>query len=286
MVKTVELYGEVLSLTIESDEESDVGDQEFLTVRLTRPDITREVLEEAGLKVEPKDEDSWDEKTYRALTPESQLPDQTVDSSPIYEHIEVHYTAEVDEESGGPGTPAKETDGTEGAGSGDAGTEGSGQTQRGNLDMPRINQVYREDWDFNPDAPDFDASDLEKSVDELNFDIARHFDETVTIQIDSSPDGSVSGLDLTINMDSASLRSFLKEKNIRDTWKPKVENQYRNAVVFFAISQYRELQDTQGETLIEREIGVADVLENCVNGMGQVMLPILFPPDQIEDMNE
>ncbi|WP_440009018.1 hypothetical protein [Halomicrococcus sp. SG-WS-1] len=284
--QSVELRDGVLVLTLAPETDAEEGDGDFLTIQLTRPKATEEDIDEMSIDVDPAEEEEWEEAVYRALTPENAPEDTVADPSPLYEHLQVAYVAEAEPDQGGVSTTTEDTTGDEGAGSGESGESETGKKRKGGLDMPQIQLVNREDWDFDPDAPDFDLTDLDIPEEEIDYDVARKFDETVIARIEPSMDGSVSGLTITINIDAAPLRSFIKNKNIKDSWKPKVENQYRNAVIFLTISQYRELQDQRGDELTEKEIGVTDVLEDCINGMGQIIMPILFTSDEIESMSE
>jgi len=56
--------------------------------------------------------------------------------------------------------------------------------------------------------------------------------------------------------------------------------------LYFIIGQYRKLQYQRGDGLTENEINIGDILQYCVNRMGQVIMPILFSTDEIEHMSE
>ena len=56
--------------------------------------------------------------------------------------------------------------------------------------------------------------------------------------------------------------------------------------MFLKIGQCRKPQDQHGDELTEKEIGVTEILENCVNGMGQIIMPILFCTEEIGNMSE
>lgn len=285
--RATEVHDGILTLTLEPVSNASVGDSELLTVRLTRPDIGDIDLGGRELDMEdPSEADHLD--LYRALLPETgevTSDPSSVDTSPLYGHVDVVYGPQIDKPES---TPSGQSGGSSGnsGDEGDSGSDGNGSTQDSGMEIPTVQMVYREDWDFDPDDPDFDIESLEKEPSEIDVSVAREFDETITMRLEPSPDDSISGLTLTVNMDSAPLRTFIQDRNVKETWKEFVENQYQNAVVFFTISQYRELQETQGEDLTEREIGVTDIIENCVNGMGQVLLPVIFSSDELDRMTE
>jgi hypothetical protein len=56
--------------------------------------------------------------------------------------------------------------------------------------------------------------------------------------------------------------------------------------MFLRIGQCRKPQDQHGDELTEKEIGVTEILENYVNGMGQIIMLILFCIEEIGIISE
>ncbi|WP_435319039.1 ATP-binding protein [Haloarchaeobius sp. TZWSO28] len=289
MVYLTELHGGVLTLTIQPEEGAEPGENRMMTVRLTRPGIDDQSIQELDFnRIDGDREDILSSENpslecYRALCPETIEKDSidTVDTAPLYGHFEIQYIEE--EESDENNTPSVSDD-SQSASESDDGSEGETTQGRstGGLDIPTVRYVFEEHWNFDPDADDFDKSDLEIEEGEFDYETAREFDESVIMRMDESLDGTISGLQITINMDSAPLRSFIVNKNIKETYKKYVETRYKNAVVFIVISQYRELKDQQEGTFNEKEISLTKVIENTVDGIGQVLMPMMFSENELE----
>ncbi|WP_420182099.1 hypothetical protein ACNO8S_13640 [Haloarcula sp. KBTZ06] len=292
LVPITELHGGVLSLTVDPPEAATAGDSRMMTFRLKRPMLNAEIVSNldysriAGEKESIVGSENTVLACYRALMPDGIDPSDidTVDTAPLYGHVEIKFVDEVEEDDSS--TPSATNGGDDNTGSEgsdrDAGTEES----EGGLAIPDIKLVYERHWNFDPDAPDFDPEDLEIDAAEVDSDVARQFDESVIMRLDESTDGTISGLMVTINMDSAPLRSFIVNKNIKETYKQYVEDHYKNAIVFMTISQYRELKDKREDELIEKEVGITGLIENSLDGVGQVLMPMLFTENEIDRLTD
>ncbi|WP_324666258.1 ATP-binding protein [Haloarcula sediminis] len=267
LVRVTELHDSVLTLTVEPPEGASSGDSRMMTISMTRPTLTAELVTDldysriAGAETEILESEDVVLECYRALCPDTiDIADtKSVDTAPLYGHVEIVFTDE--EEAEDPPTPSSSGGGSDsggGDGDGDAGTDESS----GGMAVPNILTVYQKHWDFDPDAEDFDPGELDIDEDEVDSGLAREFDENVIMRMDESLDGTISGLTLTINMDAAPLRSFIVNRNVKETYKEYVEDHYKNSIVFMTISQYRELKDKREEEFTEKEIGVTGIIEN------------------------
>jgi hypothetical protein len=280
--EAVELQDGLLTLTISSEDDAEVGDDFALTVELTRPDPA-----ECDLIDDPADalpDDAGDDRV-RADGGTS------VDTSPLTEMVTVEYTeqeekpewttsTDVDEDPD-PGDEDPEDTGDDGSATDEEAGEGEqeGETDDWTLDMPDISFVWEEDWRVDDEGdPVYEE--------EFDPEVGRHFDEQTLIQVDESRDGSISGLALTINMDAAPLRSFVVERNIKETWKDFVENQYKLAVVFYAICEYRGLVAEFNRTIEGSELMTADIVERTINALGPALMPTIIPDDQLDRIAE
>lgn len=274
---SVELQDGLLTLTIRPAEDADVGDDFGLTVELTRPDPEECDLIEAPADAYP-DPAEGDE--------EVRTDGGTVDTSPLTSMFTVEYVEPVNDDP--TNTPSTDDHERDPEAEGDDGEPDDQETSEGDsgdessewaFDMPEINFVYEEEWRVDDDGD---------PVDEERYDpaVAGEFDEHTLVRIDESRDGTISGLSLTINMDPALLRVFIAERNVKDRWKEFVENQYQLAVVFYAISGYRELSGAYGDALAESGIMITDIVERTINGLGPALMPTIVPEEQLDRITE
>lgn len=273
---SVELQDGLLTLTIRPAEDAEVGDDFGLTVELIRPDPEECELVEDPAEAFPDPVESDEE---------IRTDGGTLDTSPLTSMFTVEYVdpfekpRETPSDDGGGEDPDGEGD--EGgpddqeSGNGDSGDSGGDWA----FDMPEIITVNEEQWRVDDDGEPFDE-------DSFDPEIAGEFDEHTLIRIDESRDGTISGLTLTINLDPALLRAFIVENNVRESWKEFVENHYLRAVVFYAISDYRELVSAYGEALEGSEIMTTEIVEHTINGLGPALMPTIIPGDQLDRITE
>lgn len=265
--KSVEIRDGILTLTVEAPDDADVGDDAALNLELSRPD--------------PADCDAID-------SPEAALPDDdsaaiadggSVNTNPLTAAFRVSYTEPVEEtQSNGPSVTIPEDDmddKDDGAGTQDGGSENRDE----GFVFPTINHTFEEEWRTDDEDNPIDEEDFEPKM-------SAQFDEHTVIAIEPSPDGTLSGLTFTINMDAAPLRRFIVEENVKETWKEAVEQHYEIAVVFAAMSQYHELKDQFEDRLEESEILVSEILEATTNGIGQTILQSTIPEDHLDRITE
>lgn len=274
---SVELQDGLLTLTIRPEEEVDVGNDFGLTVELTRPDP-----EECDLIDDPADAFPDPADGDEEISTDG----GAVDTRPLTSMFTVEYVeAENEEPTNTPSTDEQEQDpdaeGDDGEPDDQESNEGDSGDDSGEwaFDMPEINIVYEENWRVDDDGDPMDEERYDPGV-------AGEFDEHTLIRIDESRDGTISGLTLTINMDPALLRVFIVERNVRERWKEFVENQYRLAVVFYAISGYRELSGAYGEALGESGIMITDIVERTINGLGPALMPTIIPEEHLDRITE
>jgi hypothetical protein len=279
--EAVELQDGLLTLTISPAESAETGDDFGLTVELTRPDPADCDLFDDPAEAFPNEDT---EEGPVAADGGTEL-----DTSPLTSMFTVEYTEPEEAPDTTPSSTCGST-GQEGEDSDDEepgsdtdgeATEGEqdGETREQALAMPEIHFVYEEDWRTDDEGEPLDAEAYDP-------EIGDEFDEHRLVQVDESRDGTISGLTLTINMDAAPLRSFIVEKNVSDTWKEFVENQYRLAVVFYTICEYRGLVDEDGTSLGSGELMPAELVDRTINALGPALMPTIIPEDQLDRITE
>lgn len=276
-----ELRDGILTLTISPDENAEVGDVFVLTVELTRPDPTECNLYDNANEAFPN-HNTGDEREVDIVL-DGGLEINSLKSILKVEYIEAQeqpsYTAvnprddDSDSERNNAGGEIADTEETS-----EASHSGRKADER-TLDMPDIERVYEEHWRVNENGDPINAEKYRP-------EIADTFNQDTIIEIEPSRDGSISGLKLIINMDAAPLRHFIIEENVKDNWKEHVERQYELAVVFYAISQYRELSEKFGESLKQSEIMTTEIVSHSINGIGQTLMPTIIPENQLEEITE
>lgn len=280
---SVELCDGLLTLTIAPENDADIGDDFGLNVELTRPDPTEcDFIDDPEEAFPSYDANSETETDIAA-------DGGNVDTSPLTAGFYVEYV-EAEEPPSYTATPPTSDDeddkGNEGHDVEDVGEtdenaeagEGEHDDER-TVDMPDIKRVYEEHWKVDNDGDPIDEE-------EFRPDIASKFDENTLLHVDPSRDGTISGLTLTVNMDAAPLRRFIIDRNVKDNWKEFVERQYEFAVVFYAISQYRELVEAYGQSLEGSQILTTEIVGSAINGIGQTLMPTIIPEDQLDRISD
>lgn len=280
--EAVELQDGLLTLTIAPEEDAEPGEDFGLTVELTRPDPAEcDLLDDPAEAFPDPVED--EESELRADG------GADVDTSPLTAMFTVEHTEREEEPEWTPSPDSEDDrDESDDVDAGDDGQSGDEEAEEGEqegettdwaFDMPDLNYVYEENWRVDDDGDPLNE-------DEFDPEIADHFDENTLVQVDESRDGTISGLALTVNMDAAPLRSFIVEKNVKSSWKAFVENQYKLAVVFYAICEYRGLVSEHDRTLEGGELMAADVVERSINALGPALMPTIVPDDQLDRITE
>lgn len=281
---SAELQDGLLTLTIQPEENAKVGEDFALAVELTRPDPT-----ECDFIDDPEEafpNEGGDREPGSGVAADG----GEMNASPLTSSFNVEYT-EPEEKNPHPTSPKTkgENSGREGEGSGDSdGNDIDGDKSGANdgkpageitFDIPNIERVYEENWRVD---------DAGNPIDEENFDSeeAERFDENIFLRIDPSRDGTISGLTITVNMDAAPLRRFIINQNIKENRKEFVERRYEIAVVFYAISEYRELVQAYGESLEGSQIMTTSIIEHSINGIGQTLLPTIIPEELLEQISD
>ena len=90
----------------------------------------------------------------------------------------------------------------------------------------------------------------------------------------------------TYSSSRAPLRRFVVEKNINYNWKDFVEHRYEIAIVYYAMSQHRQVAEELGEALDERNILVTNIVESILNGIGQMLMPTIISDDQLDRITD
>ena len=273
--RSVELHDGILTVTIEPEENAEPGDDFGLIIQLNRPD-----LDDCDKISNPAD--AFPKKAAQPVN-----DGEKVDTSPLKTDVRVQYTekeetpsytttdsfSNEDENPDDSGDDSA-TDDSEPAENG----EGSGNHER-TLDMPDIDYVTEEQWREDDDDNPIYEEDYDPEV-------AADFDESTIVRIEPSPDNKISGLSITINRDSAPLRRFIVTENVKNDWKEFVERRYEIAVVYYAISQYRQLKGDFGDQLDQAELLVSDLVESGINGIGQTLMPTIISDDQLENITD
>lgn len=281
---SVELRDGLLTLTIAPEDNAEARDDFALTVELTRPDPA-----DCNLIDDPEDaipSDDVDDQAEAGVVADG----GTIDTSPLTASFNVEYVEAIDEEPGlqspsengensregrdGNGSEAEAGEPDESASKGEEASAGERM-----FDMPDIERVFEENWKVDNDG---------NPINEEKFDPdeAERFDENTLLRIDPSRDGTISGLTLTVNMDAAPLRRFIIDQNIKENRKEFVERRYEIAVVFYAISEYRELVQAYGQSLEGSQILTTNIIEHTINGIGQTLLPTIIPDNLLERISD
>ncbi|MDQ2074778.1 hypothetical protein RBH20_19815 [Haloarcula sp. H-GB4] len=278
--EAVELQDGLLSLTLSPAEDATVGDDFGMTIELTRPDPTESDLYEEAAEAFPAEQSAEE-----SLSTDG----GAVNTGPLTSMFTVEYTEreETDDQTPTPGSDDDDSpdgdhpDSGEDSASDEAAEadKGDSETTEMSLAMPDINIVHEENWRVDDSGDPMDPEEFKPGI-------AADFDEQRLLQVDESRDGTISGLTLTINMDAATLRSFIVEQNVSDTWKPFVENQYRLAVVFYAICEFRSFVDQYGQTVDGGELMTAELVDRSINALGPALMPTIIPEDQLDRITE
>lgn len=273
LFSSVEIRDGILTLTITSEEQAAVGDERTLFTELTRPDPSKSQFVDDPNSVYPESGLETDGGSINAEPLTAGFSVQYIE--PTGDSVSSqHGSVPEEEEKNGAGDDL-DTDGSEN----EKGEISGGDRSEGLLDWPNIDKVYEEEWlvdeNGNPEYPE-----------EYRPEIGSDFNANTVIRVEPSKDGSISGLFLKINMDAAPLRRFIIDENIKDNWKEYVEGQYELAVVFYTISQYRELYEAYGESLDESRTLTTDIVENSINGIGQLLMPTIIPEEHLDDISD
>lgn len=196
------------------------------------------------------------------------------DDDEFEQKIVVKYTAEVEETTGSPSTNTTTT-GVTGT------TDGSktGKKIQPQVQYPDPHLVYRQHWDeeLNDDGNDKYSARL-----------ADEFDEHTLISVSASRDGTVTGLDVTVNMDANALRSFIIRQNIQERFKKEVEMRYLRAVIYEVIALFHKHKHREEEVLIneESDIGHADYIQQAINDQEAVIMLNLYGKEELNHISE
>lgn len=277
---SVELRDGLLTLTIVPQENANIGEDFGLTVELTRPNPAECDHIENPEDAVPGDEANTDRGS------DVVADGGHIDTTPLTAGFYIEYT-EPDDSPSSTTTPASDdkqndsnsdTSGSKKSGDSTDDGEESSQDER-MFDMPNIERIYEDHWRVDENNEPIDKKKHRPKI-------ASEFDSSTLLHIEPSRDGTISGLTIIINMDAAPLRRFIIGENIKDSWKEYVEGQYELAVIFYAISQYRELAETYGQSFDESQIHLTEIVSSSINGVGQTLMPTLIPEELLEDISD
>ena len=277
-LRAVELQDGLLTLTVDPADDADPGDKSDLSVELTRPD--------------PADCPEIDNPTeaFPANTSTDLMTDGgvNVDTSPLSATCRLEYSEEATHPRDSPSEGEAENDIGEASGAADGddgasdrdGTSGdTGSTDDWGFEMPDISYVHEENWRTDEEGEPV-------SPDEYDAAVGKNFDAQTLIHLEPSQDGTISGLSLIINKDSAPLRSFIVDRNVKDNWKVAVEQHYELAMVFYTITMYRDYVEDYGTRIEDTDLMTADVVARSINALGPTIMPTIIPDDQLERITE
>ncbi len=249
------------------------GDEHPVSIKLIRPGVDADDIEDID-RVDDVEDLYRDESEALPAAVEGDIEYHgTGDDNKFERKILVEYTAEAEETTGGP-TTSSTTDTT-----GSTGGSKTGKKRQPQVEYPDPHLVYREHWD--EELNDEDNNKFSPSL-------ANDFDEHTLVSVAASRDGTVTGLDVTVNMDANALRSFIIRQNIQERFKKEVELRYLRAIIYEVIALFHKHKKREDEGHIDEEsdMGHADYIQQAINDQEAVIMLNLYGKEELDHISE
>ena len=250
------------------------GDGHPVSIKLMRPSVDADDIEDIDGIDDVKDL-YRDESEALPAAVEGDIEYHGPEDDDEFERkLVVEYTAEVEETTGGSSTSTTTT-GTPGT----TGGSETGKKLQPQVEYPDPYLIYREHWDEELNDEDNDK---------FSQRFAAEFDDHTLVSVDASRDGTVTDLDVTVNMDANALRSFIVRQNIQERFKKEVELRYLRAIIYEVIALFHKHKHRQEEGLIDEEsdMGHADYIQQAINDQEAVIMLNLYGKEELDHISE